>query len=396
MPLLRLARPRLSLRRGHPRPRAVLTALAAAMLLLVACAPDDTPGAVHLLRADLDVNGVMERYIDRALDHAEEHDAEAVILQIDTPGGRIDLMKEIVGRINQSTVPVVTYVSPSGAAAASAGTFITMAGHIAAMAPATTIGAATPITSTGADIEGALGRKVTNDTVAFARGVADLRGRNADWAESAVREATSSSAAEAVDLGVVDLVAADLESLLIAIEGREVVLPDGEIVTLNVVGAPRVSNGLNVYERVLDLLSDPVIISLLLLAGIAGIAIEFFAPGTFLPGTAGVIALLVSFLGVGTLLPGEAAIAFLLVGALLLVLEFFVPSGGILGTGGAVAIAIALSIVVGQTSTELSFARLLRLVALILGTLIVLVGGGFFLLARRYMAPTGESGTREY
>jgi membrane-bound serine protease (ClpP class) len=365
------------------------------LLLLVACAPSDERGAVHILKADLDVNGVMERYIDRALDHAEEHDAEAVILQIDTPGGRIDLMKEIVGRINQSTVPVITYVAPSGAAAASAGTFITMAGHIAAMAPATTIGAATPITSTGEDIEGALGRKVTNDTVAFARGVAELRGRNADWAEAAVRDAASASATDAVELGVVDLVAADLESLLLAIEGREVLI-DGEVVTLQVVSAPRVSNGLNVYERVLDLLSDPIIISLLLLAGIAGIAIEFFAPGTFLPGTAGVIALLVSFLGVGTLLPGEAAVAFLLVGAVLLVLEFFVPSGGILGTGGAIAIAIALSIIVGQTSTELSFARLLRLAALILGSLIVLVGGGLLFLASRYMAPTSQTGTREY
>ena len=363
--------------------------------MLVACAPDDTPGAVHILTADIDVNGVMERYIDRALDHAEESEAEAVILQIDTPGGRIDLMKEIVGRINQSTVPVVTYVSPSGAAAASAGTFITMAGHVAAMAPATTIGAATPITATGGDIEGALGRKVTNDTVAFARGVADLHGRNADWAESAVRDATSASANEALELGVVDLVVADLESLLIAIEGREVLI-NGELVTLAVVGAPRVSNGLNIYERVLNVLSDPVIISLLLLAGIAGIAIEFFAPGTFLPGTAGVIALLVSFLGVGALLPGEAAVAFLLVGAALIVLEFFVPSGGILGTGGAVAVALGLSIVVGQTSTELSFVRLIQLTALVLGSLIVLVGGGMLFLASRYMAPTSESGTREY
>jgi membrane-bound serine protease (ClpP class) len=383
------------LHRPRPGSRSLTIALTAALLLLVACAPDDTRGAVHIVKADLQVNGVMDRYIDRALDHAEEHEAVAVILQIDTPGGRIDLMKEIVGRINQSKVPVVTYVAPSGAAAASAGTFITMAGHVAAMAPATTIGAATPITSTGDDIEGALGRKVTNDTVAFARGVADLRGRNADWAEAAVRDATSASATEAVELGVVDLVAADLESLLLAIEGREVLI-DGEVVTLEVVGAPRVSNGLNVYERVLNLLSDPIIISLLLVAGIAGIAIEFFAPGTFLPGTAGVIALLVSFLGVGTLLPGEAAVAFLLVGAVLLVLEFFVPSGGILGTGGAVAIAIALSIVVGQTSTDLSFARLLRLTALVLGSVIVLVGGGMLFLASRYMAPTSETGTREY
>ncbi len=381
--------------RPTPRPRALLAAIGAVALVLVACAPDDTPGAVHILTADIDVNGVMERYIDRALDHAEDSEAEAVILQIDTPGGRIDLMKEIVGRINQSTVPVVTYVSPSGAAAASAGTFITMAGHVAAMAPATTIGAATPISATGGDLEGALGRKVTNDTVAFARGVADLHGRNADWAESAVRDATSASANDALELGVVDLVVADLESLLIAIEGREVML-DGEVVTLAVVGAPRVSNGLNIYERVLNLLSDPVIISLLLLAGIVGIAIEFFAPGTFLPGTAGVIALLVSFLGVGTLLPGEAAVAFLLVGGVLIVLEFFVPSGGILGTGGAVAVALGLSIVVGQTSTELSFVRLLQLTALVLGSLIVLVGGGMLFLASRYMAPTSESGTREY
>ncbi|MYI82845.1 MAG: hypothetical protein F4056_05945 [Chloroflexi bacterium] len=163
--------------------RAFAPAIALVLAALgVACGAERTERALHVVTIERQVDGVLASYIDRAIDHAEDSRGRAVLLRVDTPGGEIGAMKEIVGRIERSEVPVITWVGPPGAEAVSAGTFIAMAGHVAAMAPNTTIGAATPVAATGEDVEGALGRKVTNDTVAFARGVAELHGRNADWA----------------------------------------------------------------------------------------------------------------------------------------------------------------------------------------------------------------------
>ena len=378
-------------------PRRSLALLAAPLLALatlaVACAPDDTTGALHVVTIDRQVDFVLERYIDRALDHAEETNARAVLLRIDTPGGEIGAMKAIVGRIENAATPVITYVGPAGAEAVSAGTFVAMAGHVAAMAPGTTIGAATPITATGEDVEGALGRKVTNDTVAFARSVAELRGRNADWAEDAVRDARSATPAEAVELNVVDLVAATEADLLEAIEGREVQLIGGRTVELQLATAPRVENAFNPYERVLAIVSDPLIVSLLLLVGFIGIGTElFFAPGSFLPGTAGAIALLLAFLGLGTLLPGETALALVGLAAALIVLEVFLPTGGVLGAGAAIALAIAVGLWVGGGGTDVGIQRVLTIV---LGTIVVvalLIGAFVGVIALRYIAPTRKPG----
>lgn len=374
-----------------PRPlRALLaTALLALAALAAACAPDDTPGALHVVTIDRQVDFVLERYIDRALDHAEETNARAVLMWIDTPGGAIEAMKRVVGRIENAGTPVITYVGPAGAEAVSAGTFVAMAGHVAAMAPSTTIGAATPVTATGEDVEGALGRKVTNDTVAFARGVAELRGRNADWAEEAVRDARSATADEAADLNVVDLVAATEADLLEAIEGWEVQLIGGRTVKLELATAPRVENPFNPYERVLAIVSDPLIVSLLLLVGMIGLATElFFAPGSFVPGTAGAIALLLAFLGLGTLLPGEAALALVGLAVVLIILELFIPTGGVLGTGAAIALAIAVGIWIGGGGTEVGIQRVLTLVLGAIAIVTLIIGSFVGVIALRYLAPT--------
>ncbi len=378
-------------------PRRSLALLSAPLLVLAAlaaaCAPADTTGALHVVTIDRQVNFVLERYIDRALDHAEETNARAVLLRIDTPGGEIGAMKAIVGRIENADTPVITYVGPAGAQAVSAGTFVAMAGHVAAMAPSTTIGAATPIAATGEDVEGALGRKVTNDAVAFARGVAEFHGRNADWAEDAVRTARSATPDEAVELNVVDLVAATEANLLEAIEGWEVELIGGRTVELQLTTAPRVENAFNPYERVLAIVSDPLIVSLLLVIGLIGIGTElFFAPGSFLPGTAGAIALLLAFLGLGTLLPGEAALALVGLAAALIVLEIFIPTGGVLGAGAAIALAIAVGIWVGGGGTDVGIQRVLTMV---LGTIVVvalLIGAFVGVIALRYLAPTRKPG----
>ena len=373
--------------------RALLLVLPALLLFGAACTAESDPGAVHVLTADSAVNGVLQRYLDRGIDRAERDSAAAVVILIDTPGGDIDSMRSIVGRITTAGVPVVTYVSPAAAQAASAGTFIAMAGHIAAMAPETTIGAATPITGTGDDIDGVLGRKVTNDTVAFARGVAEPRGPAAqDWAESAVRDAASIGPTDALELGVVDLLAPTLSALLADLDGREVTLLDGATVTLQLSDAELVFNNRNIYERVLGIISNPLVVSILVIIGLAGLAIEFFNPGLFLPGVVGITATIASFLGVGTLLPGEAAVAFLVLGIALFVLEAFVPSGGILGSVGAVVIVLGLSILVGQGTTDMNLRALLTVLAVGFVAIALMVGAGIALVARNYTSETDRRG----
>jgi membrane-bound serine protease (ClpP class) len=373
--------------------RRALLLLSALALLVAACTAESDPGAVHVLTADAGVNGVLQRYIDRGIDRAERDEAAAVVILIDTSGGAIDSMRAIVGRITTAEVPVVTFVGPAAAQAASAGTFIAMAGHIAAMAPETTIGAATSITGTGDDIDGALGRKVTNDTVAFARGVAEPRGPAAqDWAESAVRDAASIGPTEALELGVVDLLAPGLPALLAALDGREVTLLGGTTVTLQLRDAELVFNNRNLYERVLGVISNPLVVSILVLIGLAGLAIEFFNPGLFLPGVVGITATIASFLGVGTLLPGEAAVAFLVLGIALFVLEAFAPSGGILGSVGAVVIVLGLSILVGQGTTDMNLRALITVVSVGLVAVALMVAAGIVLLARNYTSETDREG----
>ena len=364
--------------------------------LAAGCRAESAPGAVHVLTADTEVNGVLERYLDRGIDRGERDEAAAVLILIDTPGGRIDSMRTIVGRIRESEVPVITFVFPQGAQAASAGTFIAMAGHLAAMAPITSIGAATPVTGTGGDVEGDLGKKVTEDTVSFAKGVAEPRGPEAvAWAEQAVRQAASATASEAVALGVVDLEAFSIEALLGAVHGREVRLLSGATVTLDVAGSELVFNNRNLYERVLGVISDPVVVSILILIGLGGLAIEFLNPGLFLPAVVGITATIASFLGVGTLLPAEAAAVFILLGIALFVLEAFVPSGGILGSGGAVVIVLGLSILVGQGSTDMDVRGLLTvlgygaLAALLMGT------AAFVMFSVRFMSRTDAEAARE-
>jgi len=367
-----------------------------ACLIGIGCAPDDTSRAVHILTHEGDVNGVLERYIERGITHAEDTNARAVVIRIDTKGGSIDSMKRIVGDIESAQVPMITWVGPPGAEAISAGTFIVMAGNIAAMAPNTTIGAASPITGTGADIEGVLGKKIENDTVAFARGVAELRGRNSDWAEEAVRNAISASASDAVAQNVVDLQAVDINRLLENIDERTVTLLDGTEIPLDgVFGAVQVENPMNFYERILSIVSSPTVFSLLFLAGLAGIVIEFLSPGNIFPGVAGLIALIASFLGIGTLLPGEAAIAFIVLGIILLILEFTLGGGGIFATGGVTALVLGQTIALGQASTELSFQRVMVATGIVFGTIALFVAVILFLLARKYWAPTAETGTRE-
>jgi membrane-bound serine protease (ClpP class) len=374
--------------------RRIRFSLAALFLLtslaIFACnsGPDSEPGATHVLTADGTVNPVMYRYIDRGIDAAEGEEAGAVVLRMDTPGGLSSSMDDIIKRIIDSKVPVILYVWPSGGRAASAGTYIAYASHVAAMAPATSIGSATPIDASGGDIEGDLGNKVKGDAVAKIRGLAELRGRNADWGERAVLEGISAHTDEAVAQDIVDLKAESLEELLAAIDGREVGLPTGEV-TLSTADSRVVYNNTNFIEDFLNILADPNIAFLLLSLGSLGIFIEFLNPGTIFPGTFGVIALLFGFFALSVLPFNWAGVALIMFAFILFGLELFITSHGILGIGGAIALVLGGLILTSDNPPEFQVSRWLVItLAVILASFSVYVAINV-LRIRRLPAQTG-------
>ena len=351
------------------------------------------PGQVHVLTWDGIVNPVMERYIDRGIATAERSDAAAVVIQLDTPGGLDSSMRDIIQRIESSKVPVIVYVSPAGGRAASAGTFITMAGHVAAMAPSTTIGAASPINSDGSDIEGALGRKVTNDAVAYIRGIAEQRGRNADWAEDAVRNAVAVNQSEAVELNVVDFIATSLDDLLAQSDGRQTTVydADGEAVsaTVQVAGAAITDNSPNFFEELLYLIADPNIAFLLLSLGGLAIVAEIFTTNG-VTGIFGAIAIVLAFFALGSLPTNWAGVALISFGLVLITAEVFVAGFGVLGIGGIIAIAFGGIILTGSSEIGFQVSRWLVIAFAATAGAIILGLGGMIVKARKMPVHSGR------
>ena len=311
-------------------------------LLSLACSsgPDTPPGAIHVLTANDEVGPVMERYLDRGIGQAEDQEAGAVVIRLDTPGGLISSMNDIIKRILDSDVPVVVYVWPSGGQAASAGTYITYASHVAAMAPGTVIGSATPISGNGDDIGDDLRNKLIGNSVSKIRELARLRDRNADWGEEAVRDGISANAGEAIDLNIVEYIADDLQDLLQQIDGAEGALDNGQAFTLHTEGVAVEYNNTNFIEDILGILADPNIAFLLLSLGSLALFIEIIHPGGIFPGTFGVISLLLGFFALSVLPFNWAGVTLIMFAFILFGLEMFVVSHGILGIGGAVALVL--------------------------------------------------------
>lgn len=314
------------------------------LLLLPAARPAQAQqGApfVDLLVVDGEINPPVVSYIARGIRRAAEEGATCLIVQLDTPGGLLDSTEEIVRAILNAGVPVVVYVAPRGARAASAGVYITYASHVAAMAPNTHLGAATPVgvgpEGQPAELPEELQRKLEEDALANLRASAQERGRNWEWAERAVREAASATANEALDLNVIEVVADDVDDLLDQLDGRTVTLASGHAVTLQTAQATVRDHPMTILDQLLRTISSPTIAYLLLSIGSLGLWVEFSKPGVQLAGVLGGVCIILGLYGLGTLPVNWAGVVLILIAFILFAFDIFAPTHLVLTTGGVVA-----------------------------------------------------------
>lgn len=351
------------------------------LITLLAPEPIQAAGQATLLQVNGPIGPAVSDYLQRGLKSSEELQAEVVILQIDTPGGLDHSMRQIIQAILASPVPVITYVAPDGARAASAGTYILYASHIAAMSPATNLGAASPVRIGGmpgksdSDQEeqengesvrrklDTLERKIINDAAAYIKALAERHGRNAEWAVKAVQEAVSLSAAEALDLGVIDIIATDIADLLLQADGRQVQMESGPY-RISTEGLKVTPIEQSWRTRLLAVISDPNIAYILMLLGIYGLIYEMANPGFFLPGVVGGISLLLAFYAFQVLPVNYSGLALIFLGLALLVAEVYVPSFGSLGIGGIVAFSVGSLILMKDEELRVSLP-------IIVGTIVV-------------------------
>ena len=343
--------------------RALLIAALWSICGLTAAAP------VVLVPLDGAIGPASAHFVKRSIERGAKEGAELIIVQVDTPGGLDTSMREVIKAILASPVPVAVFVAPSGARAASAGTFILYAAHVAAMAPGTNLGAASPVSiggggpqKDGKKEEDTMTRKVTNDAVAYIRGLAQLRHRNADWAEKAVREGASLPAQEALKLKVIEHIAPDVPALLAKL-GK----PNAEVKALE----------MDWRTRVLAVITNPTVAYLLILVGIYALIFEFMSPGMILPGVVGAIALLLALYALHLLPVNYAGLALMLLGIAFMVAEVFLPSFGAIGVGGIVAFVLGSLLLIEDTELpgfEIPYALIAGVTAASAGFLILVVG----------------------
>ncbi|MBI4529428.1 MAG: nodulation protein NfeD [Deltaproteobacteria bacterium] len=329
---------------------------------------------MDLIVVDGGINPAVDDFIRQSIGRARAGKARALIIQLDTPGGLLTSTRSIVKEILGAPVPIMVYVAPSGAGAGSAGVFITMAGHVAAMAPGTNIGAAHPVAGGGQEVKGVMGEKIENFTASFSETIAQQRGRNTEWAIQAVRRSVSITEKEALEKNVIDIVAKDIEDLLRQADGRKVEV-DGRHQNLSVKSVRVVKYEMGLKQKIINILSDPNIAYLLLMAGILGLYMEFSHPGVIFPGVAGGIALLLALTSFQILPINYAGLLLIFLGVALLVGEAFLPSFGVLGIGGAISLGLGSLLLFDTQSSDLIVDRSIIFTAVgTLSAFMVLIG----------------------
>jgi membrane-bound serine protease (ClpP class) len=353
-------------------------------------AQEDAGRRVDVLQIEGPVTPIMISYIERGIVAAEEDGSEALVVLLDTPGGQIDLMSDVVQAILDAQVPVVVYVYPRGAYAASAGTLITLAGHVAAMAPGTTIGAASPVGGQGEDLGETLESKVKEDLKAQARALAGRRGEGAvAWAESAIEEAKAATAEEALDMGVIDFVADGVDDLLAQMDGFQVEV-DGQEVTLQTAGSSTRELPMTFVEQVLHLITNPTVAFILLTIGINAILFELASPGGYAAGIVGAICLLLAFYALGVLPVNYTGLIFIGLAFVLFVVDIKAPTHGVLTAGGIASLVAGALLLFNSPLYRISLSAVVS---------VAVVTGLFFAFAvakivqiRRKPARTGREG----
>ena len=327
-------------------------------------------GEVRIIELEGPINPGAAAFLTRGLEDAQKGGAQLIVIRLDTPGGLVPSMRTMVKGIMNSTVPVVVYVAPKGAGAASAGVMITVSAHVAAMAPGTNIGAAHPVGAGGKDIDKDMSEKVVNDMASYGRGIAQDKGKNADWVEKAIRESVSITAEEAVEKKVVDLVAADIDELLKLLDGREIDLKQGKV-TLKTKDLEKTYYEPGFRDAVLRVISDPNIAYILMMIGLAGLYFELAHPGAVFPGVIGAISLILAFYSFQTLPVNYAGLLLIALAVIFFIAEIKVASYGVLSLGGIVSLTLGSIMLFEDVGVSL------RLMA----PTIVLIGGFFVIVS---------------
>ena len=347
------------------------------------------------IKIDGTINPASSGYIERGIELAEKEKAACLVISLNTPGGLLKSTRVIVENMMKSSVPIVVYVSPSGAHAGSAGVFITLAANIAAMAPSTNIGAAHPVSmQSGGD--STMNEKSTNDAVAFVRTIAEKRNRNAQWAENAVRKSYSITATEAINLKVIDLIASDIPDLLKQINGRTAEVASGTK-TISTSAASVENVEMSFVEKLLNILSDPNLAYILLMIGFYGLLFELYSPGAIFPGIVGVIALILAFYSLHTLPINYAGLALIIFGIVLFLLEIKIVSHGLLAIGGTVALLLGSMMLIRKIPNmeflRISWGVIIPTVVVTALFFLFVIGAG--LRAQRAKPITGVEGLKD-
>jgi len=330
--------------------------------------------SIYVIEIDGIINPVSAKYIERSIDQAREADAQCLIIVLDTPGGLLESTRLIVKKILSAEIPVVVYVAPSGARAASAGVFITMAAHVAVMAPSTNIGAASPVSLGSKEQDKTMMQKVLNDTVAYAKSIARKRGRNDKWAAEAVEKSVSVTEEEALKLKVIDLVTPGLDDLILQLNGRKIAIDEKKTLVLNTKDATINRIPMTWKDKLLDTISHPQIAYLLFLLGMMGIYFEISNPGAILPGVIGGISIILAFFALQILPVNYAGLALMVLGVILFIAEIKVASYGLLSVAGIFSLLLGSIMLIDNPAEYLKLSWQIIIPA-------VAVSAGFFIFA---------------